>query len=72
MNVKISFIAMIVYAMYTLITKLIIFVKFNWFLYIFTIYGRLAYSLYLVMFLVIHWEFTTHYLQVACLFQASI
>ena len=72
MNIKISFIAMIVYALYTLITKCLIAFKLSWFLYLFTEYGRIAFSLFLVMFLLIHWEFTTHYLQAACLFQASI
>ena len=62
LNVKISFVAMVIYAFYMFTSKLLIFLEFDWFFYIFTKVGRLRFSIFLLMFLLIHWEFTTHYL----------
>ena len=62
LNVKISFVAMVIYALYTFTSKLLIFLNFDWFFYLFTEVGRIRFSAFLLMFLLIHWEFTTHYL----------
>ena len=63
---------MTIYAIYVLTTAILMALKFNWFLYAFTKEGRIRYSMFLTMFLLINWEFATHYLQAAYLFHASI
>ena len=63
---------MTVYTIYHLATAILLQLEFNFFSYMYTYEGRLRFSLGLIMFLLIHWEFTTHYLQASYLFQASI
>ena len=72
LNVKITFISMMVYAVYTFVTKVWIQVNSSWFSYLFTAKGRIKFSLTIMLFLLIHWQFTTHYLQAASLLKPTI
>ena len=72
LNVKLTLLGLIVYSAYSYAIKLKFAITDDWFVYLFSTAGQLNFCISAYLFILIHWQFASHYLKAACLLEVSL